>query len=388
MKNWHRNVLVPVALPLLVLSVSSCASLGNFIWNGHWEDPNAQPNAEEEVKATPPATEERASNGAKEATPSAQSTQSTQSAKPIAESKRHALPLDTVFTRGSWFLLRTSRGLYTWTGKGEQFRIFAIELQTDADCWSSQQGGRPEAEHCPDSDAPVSAITKTVNGQKVENIFSGFEKAPWKTAQTGTPLAEGTYDLPESSGKEKDAFTLECKADEMTIRTARSLVFTVPSASNAFLVNGERPDLFDGCTDANGVMAVSDIVGIRFGQKKCGALRRRTEYNIHLIVDKAELEFDQTSKAPDIAGSRVKAVKLRQVAAENKAQLILDMTGDASHTIMTAMIKRPKGEEISMVEGVRTIEGIHHKCEGKINKMDATWVRTAKQVCGSMVKLK
>ena len=85
---------------------------------------------------------------------------------------------------------------------------------------------------------------------------------------------------------------------------------------------------------------------------------------------------------------RVKAVKLRKVAADNKAQLILDMTGDASHTIMTAMMKRPTGEEASITEGVRTIDGIHHKCEGKIDKMDAVWVSTAKRVCGSMVKLK
>ncbi len=387
MQNWLQNIFFPVALPLLVLSASSCASFGNFLLNGRWEDPNAQ----EEVKTTPPANEEPASNGAKETTPSAQSTQSAQSTraeKPIEEPKRQALPMDTIFTRGSWFLLHTSRGLYSWTGKGEQFRLFAVDISTDTSCWSSQQADRPEAEHCPDSDVPVSAITRIVNGQKVASIFTGFEKAPWKTAQTGTPLTEGSYDLPESSGKEKGSFTLECKANELTIRTFRSLVFTVPSAGNAFLVNGERPDLFDGCTDANGVIAVSDVLGIRLGQKKCGILRRQTEYNIHLVFGKAELEFDQTSKAPDIEGARVKATKLRKVAADNKAQVILDMSGDASHTIMTAMMKRPNGDELSMTEGVRTIDGIHHKCEGKIDKMDAAWVRAAKQVCGSMVKMK
>jgi len=316
------------------------------------------------------------------------STQSTQSAKTIDEPKRQVLPVDTIFTHGSWFLLRTSRGVYSWTGKGEQFRLFAIELQTDTNCWSSQQSDRPEAEHCPGSDAPISAINRTVNGQRVESIFYGFEKAPWKTPQTGTALKEGTYDLPESSGKERSAFTLESKADEMTIRTPRGIVFTVPSGSNVFLVEGERPDLFDGCTDANGVIAVSDELGIRLGKKKCGILRREIDSDVHLLVDKVDLEFSQTRKAPDIAASRVGAVKLRKLATENKAQLVLDISGDASHTIMTAMMKRTQGDEKSMAEGVRTIDGIHHKCEGSIDKMDATWVRTAKQVCGSMVKLK
>jgi len=379
-QNSQCNLIFRAAFPLLVLSLSSCASLGNFLWSGHWEDPNAQ-----EAKPSPPSNEEPAPDEVQKATPS------VPTAKHIEESKSQVLPSDIVLTHGSWFLLRTSRAVYSWTGTGEQFRLFAIELQADATCWGSQQADRPEAEHCPGSDGPASASIRIVNGKKVESLFSGFEKAPWKTAQAGTALKEGTYDLIESSGKENGSFVLECKADQITIRTSRALegqVFTMPSGSNAFLVGGERPDLFDGCTNAKGIVPISDVLGIRFGKKKCGVFRRETEYSTQLLVEKADLEFSTTSKAPDIAVARVKAAELRKIAAANKAQLTLDISGDATHTIFTAMAKRPNGEELSSVEGVRTIDGIHHKCEGKIDRMDAAWVRTAKEVCGAMVPMK
>ena len=377
MQNSHNKIVFRAALPLLILSLSSCASFANFLWSGHWEDPNAQ-----EAKPPPSADEEPASDGAQKAITSAPAT------KPIEEPKSQVLPIDIVMTHGSWFLLRTSRALYSWTGTGEQFRLFAIELHADATCWGSQQADRPEAEHCAGTDAPASATSRIVNGQKVESIFSGFEKAPWKTTQAGSALKEGTYDLIESPRKERGSFALECKADEMTIRTSEGRVFTMPSGSNAFLIDGERPDLFDGCTNAKGILAISDILGIRFGKKKCGMIRRETEYNTQLIVDKAILEFSTTSKAPDIATARVKATEVRKIAAANKAQLILDMSGDATHTIFTAMAKRSNGEEFSSAEGVTTIDDVHHKCEGKIDRMDADWVRTAKQVCGAMVRMK
>jgi hypothetical protein len=281
--------------------------------------------------------------------------------------------------------------LYSWTGKGEQFRLFAIELHADADCWGSQQADRPVAQHCAGYDGPASAISRTVNGQKMESVFYGIEKAPWRTAQTGVALAEGTYDLPESSGKENGSFTLKCDADDLKVQTPQSLqslVFTVRSDNNEFFVQGEHPDLFDGCTDAKGIIAVSDDLGVQFGKKKCGIYRRESESTTSLIVDNAEVEFSQTRRAPDIATARVKGAELRKVAAANKAQLTLDISGDANHTIMSAMGKRPNGDGISSVEGIRTIDGIHHKCEGKIERLDAAWVKAAKQVCGAMVKMK
>lgn len=391
-QHLSRKIAFSAAFGLLILSTSSCASLANYIWSGRWEDPDAQ-----EAKPTPPTPEKPGSEEPRAAAPNPdkdkpqKTNASARAEKPIEEKKLQALPIDTVFTHGSWFLLRTKRAFYSWTGKGEAFRLLVIELHADATCWGSQQADRPAAEHCPANDGPASPDPRVLGGFLVESMFSLFEKAPWKTAQTGTALQEGTYDLPESSGKEKSAFTLHCKADEMIVRTSRALdgaAFTLPSAGNAFLVQGQRPDLFDGCTDANGILPVYDEVGIRFGKKKCGIFRRETEYSIRLVVDKAEVEFTQTSKAPDIADARVRTVKLRKIAADNKAQLILDISGDASHTIFTAMMKRLDGEENSLVEGVRTIDDVHHKCGGSIAKMDAAWVRTAKQVCGAMVKLK
>lgn len=363
-----------------MLSLSSCASFGNFLWNGHWEDPNAS-----EAKPTAAAEAEPASDGAQETPPLARAV------KPVDEAKLQALPIDTLFTRGSWFLLRTSRALYGWTGKGEQFRLFAIDLHADATCWGSQQADRPEAEHCPDSDGPAGLVSRIVNGEKVASLLSGFEKAPWKTAQTGSALKEGTYDLPESSGQEKGSFSLECKADEITVHTSRALaglVFTVPSGSNAFLVDGQNADLFDGCTNADGIIAVSGAMGVRFGKKKCGIRRSQSESTASLFVDQAELEFSQTSRAPDIAGARAKAAELRKKVAAAKAQLTLDMSGDATHTFFSAMGKRSSGEGISSVEGITTIDGIHYKCEASIDRMDAAWLRTAKEVCGAMVKVK
>jgi hypothetical protein len=139
--------------------------------------------------------------------------------------------------------------------------------------------------------------------------------------------------------------------------------FTVPSGRSAFLVNGKSPDLFDGCTDANGIVAVTDVLGIRFGKKKCGILRRRTEYDsMQLVVDKAEVEFSTTNKAPDIAGTREKAAELRKIAADHKEQLTIDLAGDTTHTIVTAMAKG-NGADLSFVQVAKTLDGIHHKCE-------------------------
>jgi hypothetical protein len=378
--KWNPEIAFRAALPLLVVSLSSCAPLGNFLWNGHWEDPNA-----EEPMPAPLAKEEPAPE------PVPEKTASQQVAIPVEKPKPRELLVDTVFTRGSWFFLRTSGALYSWTGAGEQFRLFAFELSHDANCWGSQRGNRPVAEHCPNMDGPPAPTGRTVNGQPVQNVLFGIEKAPWKEARTGAPLNDGTYDLPAAAGEGRGAFTLECNGDKITIRTpstAQGLAFTVQSASADFLVQGEAPDLFDGCTDANGIIAVSDEVGVRLGKKRCGIVRHELAGGPSLIVDKVTLEFSTTSKAPDIADARIKSAKLRKTAVEHKAQLALDISGDATHTLMSATMKRADGEEASMVEGVRTLDGIHHKCESKITRIDTTWLKTAKQVCGAMVQMK
>ncbi len=378
-QSWTPKISFRAAFPLLVLTLSSCASVGNFILTGHWEEPVVE-------EATPPPSVKE--EPAPEQAPP--KTASTHADKPSEAPKRQELPVDTIFSRGSWFFLRTPRVLYSWTGAGAQFRLFALDLHANANCWGSQRADRPVAEHCPDTDGPASS-TSRANGQQVESVFAGIEKAPWRKTQVGAPLNEGSYDLPESSGGENGSVSLECSADKITIRTPHAqqgLVFTVNPASADFLVQGEPPDLFDGCTEANHILPVVDDLGVRFGQKKCGILRRQGAGGPFLTVDKVELEFSTTSKAPDIAKARVQSAELRKQAAENKAQLTVDISGDATHTLASAMMKRSDGAELSMVEGVKTIEDVHHKCRGTIDKMDATWVRTAKQVCGALVQIK
>lgn len=356
-------------LPLLLLSLASCAPVGNLLLTGHLQDPTSGT-----AEPSPPAVEPTPAT-----TPS--------SASPVAERRPPTLPINTTFTHGQWHLQRTSRALYGWTGTGEQFRLFAVELDTDVTCWYSQHADRPGAQHCLDGDAPLSSVRAVRNGKEVENIFSsGFEKLPWKMAGADTPLPEGTYTLPDASGR--GAGTLEHTAEAVTVRTDWSRwqrAFAVPSGSNAYLVDGSAPDLFDGCTSANGTVSVIDGIRVQVGKKTCDMLRGREGTTATLSIGQSVLSFSRRDEAPNLAEERRKAAQARQKVGGN-AQIQLDVSGDATHTLLTAAARKPNGEGRSGVEANATIQGVHYRCEASVERFDPAWVQTVKRICGSMAK--
>ena len=351
-------------LPLL-LSLASCAPVGNFLLTGHLQDP-----ASAAVESTPAAVE---------STPLP--------ATPVAERGPPSLPINTTFTHGQWHLHRTPRALFGWTGAGEQFRLFAVELDTQVTCWYSQQADRPEAQHCLDGDAQLASVKASRNGKEVENIFSsGFDKIPWKTASPEAPLPEGTYTLPDAAGR--GVGTLEHTADAVTVRTNWSRwqrVFTVPSGSDAYLVDGSAPDLFDGCTSANGSVSAIDGVRVQVGKKTCAMLRSREGTTVTLFIEQLELSFSRRDNAPNLAEERARAVLARQKVA-GVVQMQLDVTGDATHTLVALAAKKPNGEGKSKVEAMATIQGVHYRCDASVERFDPAWVQTVKRICGSMAK--
>lgn len=367
--NLKSTVARVTPLPLLLLSLASCAPAGNFLLTGHLQDPTSGAG-----EPTPAAVEP---------TPAA----SPSSATPVAERRPPPLPINTTFTHGQWHLQRTSRALFGWTGAGEQFRLFAVELDTQVTCWYSQHADRPEAQHCLDGDAPLASVKLVRNDKEVENIFSsGFDKVPWKTASADTPLPEGTYTLPDASGR--GVGTLEHTADAVTVRTDWSRwqrVFTVPSGSNAYLVDGSAPDLFDGCASANGTVSVIDGVRVQVGKKTCDMLRGREGTTVTLSIGRSELSFSRRDDAPNLAEERARAVLARKKVAA-PAQLQLDVTGDATRTLVALAARKPDGEGKSRVEAIATIQGVHYRCDASVERFDPAWVQTMKQICGSMAK--
>lgn len=353
-----------VALLPLLLSLASCAPVGNFLLTGQVQDP---------------------ASAAGESTPAAR--ESTPAAPPVAERRPPSLPLGTTFTHGQWHLLRTSRALFGWTGTGEQFRLFAIEFDPQVTCWYSQHADRPEAQHCLGGDAPLASVKATRNGKEVENIFaSGFDKIPWKTASAETPLPEGTLTLPDAAGH--GIGSLEHTPDTVTVRTDWSgwqRAFTVPAGSNAYLVDGSGPDLFDGCASANGTVSAIDGVRVQVGKKTCDMLRGREGTTVTLSIGQSELSFSRREEAPNLAEERARAVLARKKVAPS-AQLQIDVTGDATRTLVTFAARKPDGEGMSRVQATATLQGVHYRCEAAIERFDPAWVQTVKQVCGSMAK--
>ena len=77
---------------------------------------------------------------------------------------------------------------------------------------------------------------------------------------------------------------------------------------------------------------------------------------------------------------------LARKKVSGKAQLQLDVTGDATRTLVALAAGKPDGEGRSVVQATATIQGVHYRCESSVERFDPAWVQTMKQICGSTAK--
>jgi hypothetical protein len=359
----------------LLLALSSCVPAGNFLLTGKLEDPAAASAAS------------KAGESGKAPASVADTPASVASVASVAEKAQPFLPLDTRFSHGQWHLQRTARALYGWTGAGDQFRLFAIELAIDETCWFSRHGDRPEARHCRGGDAPLTSIRAVHKGQPVENVFSaGFDKAPWKTTGAETALTTGTFTLPDAAGEAIGH--VEATADAVIVRTGSERgqrTVTLPAGSDAYLVDGRVPDGFDGCASENGTIPILDGLRVQVGKKTCDLLRDREGEKVTLSVAKSMLTFSRRDEAPNLAEQRAKAATLRK-SIVGKAPFQLEITGDATRTVAVFAGKRSADEGRSGVEVNATIEGVHYRCEAWVDRFDPAWAQSVKRICASMTK--
>lgn len=388
MIQCNSRLILRAAVPVLLVSVSSCASAANYVLTGRWEDPYAQ-EVESQPEAKPSATvpvQNAASAVEKSVRPP----------KPAAEPAIPAFPMDTTYAYGPWFLHRNARGFFWWTGKDTTFRLFAIELHAQRPCWTSQKADRPPAQQCPDGqiriDMPRAAeADKAKDSRVAENVFVGIDNPPWKSTATGAPLAAGTYDLPDASGGKNGTFSLDSTANAIKIKTPPShggRLFTLPADNANLLVDGEVPELYDGCTNPDGSLAVYMRTSVQIGKKRCGILRNIDGSDATLTIDKLVLEFDVPEDPPDVAKARAAAAKFRTIAAKNKTKMQLDVVGDATYMIFSGQLKRADGESFALVESSRMIDGKHIRCQAKLIGADVSMFPMAKQVCSSIKLMK
>lgn len=348
------------ALFLSPLTLASCAPLAQFLLDGRLEPASAaEAQAEPEAAVTVPET------------------QPTRTTTPI-------LPGDMTFSHGRWHLMRTPRALYGWTGAGEQRILFAVELRDTSACWYSQRANGPEAVHCPEYDAPLASVITMHNGVKETSVFSEFDEAPWTTDVAGIPLPLETYALPDASGKTVGSIE-RGEGDELTVRASSwsSGAFTL-SSSEVVRVNGTEADLFDGCAAADGTVAVIGKARVLIGKKKCGVFRFVTSTTATLKFDMLEISFSRKAEAPDLVEARAMAANARKLLPATSSRV--EVSGDASKTLIAYVAKKPDGDGRSMVEAVATVLGAHYQCSSLLDRFDPNWLQTVKAICGSMAK--
>ncbi len=388
MRPFDHSIVLRTALVALSVSTASCASLGNFILTGHWEDPNAQ-----EVSASPKsAPTTSATEQARVATNNAEP------AKSAPEPALQTFPAETPFTYGIWSLYRNSRGLFFWTGKGDTLRLFAIELNKSDPCWTTRRADGPRVMHCLDKHYALSGDLKPEAGAQegppsaTRDALNGLPNPPWRNDKlTGTNLTEGKYDLPDASGGKQGTFSLEATASSFKIQLPTLMSerwFVVAKDTTNVHFAGEPVSLYDGCTNPDKTIGVYPQMAIQLDKRTCGIDADINDYRTTITIGNITLRFKILENPPNLAKAQEAAAKLRKLAAENKTPIELNVGGNATYTVVTAKAKKPTGEAFGYVESDRTIGNEHFQCSARFEGADTAMLPTAKQICMTMRAMK
>lgn len=384
MRPFDHTFVLRTALVALSVSTASCASLGNFILTGHWEDPNAQ-----EVSTSPKSAP---TTSATEQAPTA--TNNAEPAKSAPEPALQSFPAETPFTYGIWSLYRNSRGLFFWTGKGDTLRLFAIELNKSDPCWTTRRADGPRVMHCLDKHYALAGDLKPEAGAQdgppsaTRDALNGLPNPPWRNNKlTTTNLAEGRYDLPDASGGKQGTFSLEATASSIKIQlptliNERWFVITKDTTNVHFA--GEHVSLYDGCTNPDKTIGVYPSMAIQLDKRTCGIDVDINDYRTTVIVGNLSLKFKIMENPPNLAKAQEGAAKLRKLAAANKTSLDLNVGGNATYTLVTVRATKPDGTTFGMVESDRTIGDKHFRCTAQVEGADTAMLQTAKQICMTM----
>lgn len=385
MSQFNSPFIRRTALVVLSVSTASCASLGNFILTGHWEDPNAQ-----EVSTLPKSTP---TNSPTESAPTAAN--NTDPAKSAPEPDLQSFPAETPFTYGIWSLYRNSHGLFFWTGKGDTLRLFAVELGKSEACWTTRRADGPRVMHCLDKhyvlarDLKPEAGTQEGPPSATRDALNGLPNPPWRNDKlTATNLTEGKYDLPEMSGGKNGTLSLEATASSIKIQLPPLMGgerwFVIPKDTTNVLFAGERASLYDGCTNPDKTIGVYPGMGIQLDKRTCGIEADINDFRTTITIGNLALRFKVLENPPNLAKVQEDVAKLRKLAAEKKSPIEINVGGNATYTLVTAKAKKPNGEAFGYVESDRTIGNEHFQCSARFEGADTAMLPMAKQICMSM----
>jgi hypothetical protein len=342
-------------LVLASLVSFSCAELGEVIGGS---------NTPDEVATVAP-TQATAAKAAPAKTPEAP--------------KAPELAADKTFSHGIWKMRRTARGLFVWSGAGPKLLVLAMDLTPSAQCYFSQKATGPEAQHCPGADGPI----QVSKGDKT--IFDDAAMSMWKSADPGTPLAEGDSaftKLGDDSGA-----TVKRAGNRLTLQhaTEAEMTFVLPAEDQAIQVQGGKPELFDGCAESKGNVLLPNGVQVQIGSG-CGFLVRHSGDRAELNLGDNKITIDATDKAPDLAKMQAEMVKLKASIA-GKAQMNINLSGDKNRTVVSATGRKNGGGDLSMMEVHATLKGgTYYTCRWRAEKQDNAFLQKSSAICQSMIK--
>jgi hypothetical protein len=373
----------------LSVSLSSCASVANYVVTGRFEDPNAEEESAKAESASAKKSESDSSAGS-----GAESKPTKSAAAKPSEPALTPFPNEKVFVHGQWQFYRNSHGLFWWTGKDASLQLFAVDFDKYGSCWISRKADGPRVMHCPMGDIPLARDLSPATAGKDEkpsaasDVFNGFPNAPWQNKVEGSELPEGKYDLAQIPDSEYGTFSLEATGSTIKVRLPPApddeRLFVIKKDSPEVLLAGSVVDLYDGCTRPDGTLLVYMGIGVKFAKKTCGILRSIDDEKATLAQDNLVIRFKTLSQPPDIAKVREGAEKLRQLAAKNKAQLQISVEGDAKYTIVSTVATKSTGEKLALVESDRIIGEETFRCDARFEGADTALLPAAKQICASM----